>query len=202
MEANLAHGCEIPEEDVLRARFYALLARLLGAPITEEDLETVRALEGDGTELGTALGSLATIAAKTSLKTATDEYDTLFIGVVQGELVPYASYYLTGFLQEKPLAELRSDMIRLGIARSDDLVDPEDHIAVVCEMMHGLITGAFGEATSIDIQKDFFDSHIRPWASRFFQDLEAAESAVLYMPVGTIGRVFMAVEDKAFEMTA
>ena len=84
MESNLAHGCDIPEEDVLRARFYALLARLLTAPITEEELQTVRALEGDGTELGAALGALATISAKTSLKTATDEYDTLFIGVVQG----------------------------------------------------------------------------------------------------------------------
>ena len=202
MEANLAHGCGVPEEDILRARIYALLARLLAAPITEEDQETIRALEGDGTEMGAALGSLATIAAKTSLKAATDEYDTLFIGLVQGELVPYASYYLTGFLQEKPLAELRSDMVRLGIARSDDLVEPEDHIAVVCEMMHGLITGVFGEAASIETQKDFFDSHIRPWACRFFQDLEAAESAVLYMPVGTIGRVFMEVEVKAFEMTA
>ena len=202
MEANLAHGCDVPEEDVLRSRFYALLARLLAAPITEEDLQTVRALEGDETELGAALGAMANISAKTSLKTATNEYDALFIGVVHGELVPYASYYLTGFLQEKPLAELRFDMVRLGIARSEDLVEPEDHIAVVCEMMHGLITGAFGEATSIDIQKDFFDSHIRPWASRFFQDLEAAESAVLYMPVGTIGRVFMEVEAKAFEMTA
>lgn len=202
MEANLAHGCDIPEEDVLRGRFYALLARLLGTPISEEDMHTIRALEGDETELGAALGSLATIAAKTSLETATEEYETLFIGVVKGELTPYASYYLTGFLQEKPLAELRGDMVRLGIARSDDLVEPEDHIAVVCEMMHGLITGAFGDATSIEIQKDFFDSHVRPWASRFFQDLEAAESAVLYMPVGTIGRVFIAIESKAFEMTA
>lgn len=202
MEAKLAHGCDIPEEDVLRARFYALLARLLGAPVGEEDMHTIRALEGDETELGSALGSLAVIAAKTSLESAKDEYETLFIGVVKGELTPYASYYLTGFLQEKPLAELRGDMVRLGIARSDDLVEPEDHIAVVCEMMHGLITGAFGDATSIEIQKDFFDSHVQPWAHRFFQDLEAAESAVLYMPVGTIGRVFMAVESKAFEMTA
>ena len=201
MEANLAHGCDIPEEDILRARFYALLGRLLAAPTTEDDLQNIRSLEGDETELGTALGSLATIAAKTSLEAATDEYETLFIGVVKGELIPYASYYLTGFLQEKPLAELRGDMVRLGIARSEDLVEPEDHIAVVCEMMHGLITGAFGDTTPIEIQKDFFDSHIRPWASRFFQDLEAAESAVLYMPVGTIGRVFMAVESKAFEMT-
>ena len=202
MEANLAHGYEIPEEDVLRARFYALLARFLGAPINEEGMHTLRALEGDETELGTALGSLATLAAKTSLVAAKDEYETLFIGIVKGELIPFASYYLTGFLQEKPLAELRGDMVRLGIARSDDLVEPEDHIAVVCETMHGLITGAFGDATSIEIQKDFFDSHVRPWAHRFFQDLEAAESAVLYMPVGTIGRVFMEVEAKAFEMTA
>ena len=87
-------------------------------------------------------------------------------------------------------------------SRSEDLVEPEDHFSVVCEMMHGLITGAFSEAASIEIQKDFFVSHIQTWASRFFEDLEAAEAAVLYMPVGTIGRAFMEIEAKAFEMTA
>ncbi len=205
-ETNLASGFdvpeEVPEEDVLRARFYGMLAHLLTAPPSAETLESVRALEGDETEMGSALGALAAVAAKTSANEAEDEYNALFIGMAHGELTPYASYYLAGFLMEKPLANLRGDMARLGIAASEDFKEPEDHIGVLCEMMHGLITGAFGAPADMATQKEFFDAHIRPWAPRFFEDLEAAKSAVLYMPVGTVGRVFMAIEAAAFEMAA
>lgn len=200
-EAEIISGHEVSEEDALRARFYAFLAHLLMVPPSAESLDSVRALEGDETVLGRALGALSAVAAKTSPEAARDEYNALFIGVSQGELTPYASYYLTGFLQEKPLANLRGDMIRLSIECSDDLKDPEDHIAVLCEMMHGLIAGAFGAPTDLATQKEFFDTHIRTWAPRFFEDLERAKSAVLYMPVGTIGRAFMEIEAEAFEMT-
>ncbi len=103
---------------------------------------------------------------------------------------------------EKPLAKLRGDMARLGIAAAEEFKEPEDHIGIVCEMMHGLITGAFGAPADVATQKEFFDAHIRPWATRFFKDLEASKSTVLYMPVGTVGRVFMAIEAEAFAMGA
>ncbi len=131
-----------------------------------------------------------------------EEYFNLFIGVGQGELLPFGSYYLTGFLNEKPLAALRVDMDELGIGRVEGVKEPEDHIASLCEMMAGMITGAFGEPVSLDRQRAFFDKHIGCWAPRFFEDLQAAESAAFYMPIGSIGSVFMTVESQAFEMAA
>ncbi len=201
-ETNLASGFDVPDEDVLRARFYAILAHLLTRPPSAETLESVRTLEGDETEMGSALGALAAVAAKTSVEAAEEEYNALFVGMAHGELTPYTSYYLAGFLMEKPLAKLRGDMERLGIAAAEEFREPEDHIGILCEMMHGLITGAFGAPADVATQKEFFDAHIRPWATRFFEDLEAAKSAVLYMPVGTVGRVFMAIEAEAFAMGA
>ena len=195
-------GPDIPEVDVLRAQCYALLSRLLAAPPTPEVLEMVGAMEGDGTELGQALNTLAAVARRTTAEAVEDEYQDLFIGVGAGELTPYGSYYLTGFTYEKPLAKLRIEMGRLGIARADDVPEPEDHIASLCEMMSGLITGAYGAPTELAKQQAFFGVHLGSWAPKFFQDLEAAKSAALYMPVGTIGRLFMAVESQAFEMAA
>jgi TorA maturation chaperone TorD len=177
------------------------LARLLTSPPTEDLLDILRDLEGDDTPMGQALFSLAHEAAKISLEDAQDEFNTLFVGMVRGELMPYASVYLTGFLHEKPLADLRGDMERFGIARSDDLSEPEDQVGVMCEMMYGLITGAFGAPCAITEQKEFYESHISTWVSKFFSDLEKTKSAVLFKPVGLVGRLFFEVEDGAFGMT-
>jgi TorA maturation chaperone TorD len=190
------------EEDRLRASWYSLLARLLAAPADDEVLAVLRGLGDDDTELGAALRALRAAAGATSPGTLDQEFFDLFVGVGQGELVPYGSYYLTGFLHEKPLARLREDMETLGIARSEGVAESEDHIAALCDMMAGLITGAFGAPVDLATQRKFFDDHIGCWAPRFFENLEAAASAAFYMPVGTLGRLFMAVESQAFEMAA
>jgi TorA maturation chaperone TorD len=190
----------VSDEDAARAQCYTLLAHLLHAPPTPALLDIVRALKSDRSELGQALAALAAVAQQTSPEKAEREYAALFIGLARGELLPYASYYLTGFLQEKPLADLRGDMARLGITRRDDVPEPEDHIASLCEMMAGLITGAFGEPASVAEQQKFFARHLASWAPRFFEDLQAAKAAVLYMPVGRIGRLFMTIEAEAFGM--
>jgi TorA maturation chaperone TorD len=117
-------------------------------------------------------------------------------------LVPYASYYLTGFLNEKPLADLRGHLARLGIAGAEDQDEPEDHIAALCEVMHGLATGVFGKPASLDQQRAFFDAHIVPWAGKFFEDLEAAAQTTFYASIGKVGQLFMAVEAEAFKMAA
>ncbi len=199
---GIAAQVSIAEEDQLRAGWYALLAQLLSGEPSEARLAMMRGLAGDDSELGQGIAALAAAARGTTVETAKQEYFDLFIGLGQGELLPYASYYLTGFLNEKPLARLRGDMARLRIARAEDVSEPEDHIAALCEMMAGLITGSFGEPADLEEQRKFFDSHIGCWAPRFFEDLQAAQSAVLYMPVGTIGRLFMAIESQAFEMAA
>ena len=192
----------IAEEETLRAELYALLGWLLKAPPSAEDLQRAAAFEGDDSELGRAIRVLAAAARAAQPEAVEDEYYTLFIGVSDGELTPYASYYLTGFTYEKPLGKLRIEMKKLGIAKSDDVPEPEDHIAALCEMMAGLITGAFGEPADLATQQRFFDTHIAPWARKFFEDLEAAGSAALYMPVGTIGKLFMDIETQAFQMAA
>lgn len=194
---------DISEEDHLRARLYRLLAALLARLPGRETLDRVAGLSGDHTsELGRGLAALARAAASTDPAAADDEYHDLFIGVGRGELMPYGSYYLTGFVYEKPLARLRGDMARLGIARAEGLKEPEDHIASLCEMMAGLIEGDFGAPVDLAAQREFFDAHLGPWAGQFFADLEVAKKANLYVPVGAIGRVFMEIEATAFEMAA
>lgn len=193
---------QIPEEDALRANVYALLAQLLARAPDSELLARLRSLDGDDSDFGGAVRALARVAQSATPEAVEDEYFDLFIGIGESELKPYGSYYLTGFLNEKPLAQLRVDMRRLGIARAEGVNEPEDHIAAVCEMMSGLITGAFGSPASLSEQRSFFDQHLGTWAPRFFEDLQAAQRASFYMPVGKLGRMFMEVENQAFEMAA
>jgi len=200
--ATVLQAQQTAEEDRLRASWYSLLARLLAAPADDGVLAVLRGLGDDDTEFGAALRALKAAAEASSLGTIEQEFFDLFIGVGKGELVPYGSYYLTGFLHEKPLARLRDDMAKLGIARSEGVPESEDHIAALCDMMAGLITGAFGAPADLAIQRKFFDDHIGCWAPRFFENLEAAPSAAFYMPVGTLGRLFVAVESQAFAMAA
>ncbi|MGH1481390.1 MAG: TorD/DmsD family molecular chaperone [Geminicoccales bacterium] len=189
-------------EDELRASQYRLLSSFLAKPPSAPVLDMVAGFTGDETELGQALALLARLAKNTAPDMVSKEYHELFIGLGRGELVPYGSYYMTGFLNEKPLALLRQDMSKLTIARTKDVAEPEDHIGALCEMMAGLIMGDFGEPLSIPEQKQFFDKHMSTWAERFFSDLETAKSATLYTPIGTLGRVFMGIEAIAFDMTA
>jgi TorA maturation chaperone TorD len=200
MLAAEASTDEILPEEWLRAQHYQLLARFLAAPADAGLLDLASGLEGDDSEFGQAVAELAGRAGKVTPEAASREYHALFIGIGRGELVPYGSYYLTGFLNEKPLAKLRADMARLGIARVEAVKEPEDHIAALCEMMAGLITGTFGAPLELAAQRAFFDRHLAPWAPLFFEDLEKAKSAWLYAPVGTLGRVFMGIEKTAFMM--
>ncbi|HSK39030.1 MAG TPA: molecular chaperone TorD family protein [Arenibaculum sp.] len=190
----------VPEEDRLRAALYRYLSRFLAAPPDDPLLAVAAGMRGDGSELGRALNRLAERAAQAGVVSAGREYHDLFIGIGRGELGPFASYYLTGFLNEKPLARLRADMAALGAGRADGVKEPEDHVAGVLEMMAGLIEGEFGAADGIAGQRRFFGRHVAAWAPRFFTDLERSERAVLYAPVGTVGRIFLAIEETAFAM--
>ncbi len=196
-----AQSPALPEEDRLRADFYGLLGTLLARPPEAELLERIKALKGDETELGKAIGALSRLARASSPAAIEREFTDLFIGVGRGELMPYASYYLTGFLNEKPLAQLRKDMAALRIARAPNVFEPEDNIASLMEMMGGMITGRFGAPVSLARQQAFFNTHIGPWAEHFFSDLEAAKGSVFYAPVGTAGRLFMQIEREAFRMS-
>jgi TorA maturation chaperone TorD len=201
-QADIALDAVIAEEDILRASLYDLLASLLANPPKQELIGRVAKLDGDDGDLGGAVKVMARIAGVTGARAAEREFNRLFIGVARGELLPYASYYMTGFLNEKPLAMLRNDMARYSIERAPNVFEPEDNVASLCEMMAGMILGRFGEPVSLAGQKDFFSAHIGPWIGHFFSDLEAAKGSVFYAPVGAIGRAFMEIEREAFRMGA
>jgi TorA maturation chaperone TorD len=163
-------------------------------------LAQTKSLSGDDSELGQAITTLAKVAALSKPRAVESEFTKLFIGLGRGELLPYASYYLTGFLNEKPLAVLRQDMTANGMERSETVFEPEDNIASLMEMMGAMIVGRFGAPADLARQKTFFNKHIRPWAAHFFADLEGAKNSVFYAPVGTVGRLFMEIEAEGFRL--
>ncbi|RVT85403.1 molecular chaperone TorD [Rhodobacteraceae bacterium CCMM004] len=192
---------EIAEEDALRADLYDFLGLMLARPPGRDLLQRCARLSGDDSPLGQAMQALSRVAAVSTEKGAEAEFNALFIGLGRGELLPYASYYLTGFLNEKPLAQLRADMARRQITRAPNVYEPEDNIASLMEMMAGMIRGRFGAPATLAHQQEFWGRHIAPWASHFYADLEAAKNSVLYAPVGTAGRAFMEIEREGFRMT-
>jgi len=143
---------------------------------------------------------LAEAASRTTAERVEREYFNLFIGLGRGELLPYGSYYLTGFLHERPLARLRESLARLGIERAPGQAEPEDHAAILCEIMAGLASRRFPASAGAD--SELFAQHLAPWIGRFFADLEHAEAADFYRRIGTVGRVFMDVETEAFALAS
>jgi TorA maturation chaperone TorD len=181
-----------------RAQLFALLGRLLTAAPDASLLHRLSNLPGDASPVGRALAALAEAARATTPDAAEREYFELFLGVGRGELLPYASFYLTGFLHERPLAALRAELRRLGLARAPGVPEPEDHIGLLCEMMAGLLDGTLpgGAAAAAGL----FAAHLRPWAGRFFADLEAAAAARFYRAVGGLGRLVIEIEQAAADL--
>src|SRR5215470_5015924 len=188
----------VDETDAARAQEYALIAALLARAPSAELLERLSGLRGDATPLGVAHAALAEAASRARPDKVEREFFDLFIGLGRGELMPYGSYYLTGFLYERPLSRLRADLAKLGIERAEGNVEPEDHVAILCEIMAGLAGGRFPCPERAD--RELFEKHLAPWMGRFFGDLENAEAADFYRRIGTLGRVFTEVESEAFAL--
>ena len=192
------HSGQPDELDAARAREYALLAMLLARAPDAAFLRRIARLRGSATPLGSAHAALAEAAEGASAEKIAREFFDLFIGVGRGELLPYGSYYLTGFLNERPLARLREDLRALGIECVEQLCEPEDHAAILCEIMAGLIGGQFPAAVAR--QRQIFEKHLAPWIGRFFADLAVAESADFYRHVGAVGRLFIEIETEGFAL--
>jgi len=187
------HESELAEEQQYRASAYSMLAALLREIPEQSLLNQVAgfaAIDEGGDEMAVAMSLLGLAAEKRSVESIDEEYHALFIGLGRGELVPYASFYLTGFLMEKPLGDLRDDLIRLGFERASEVHEPEDHVAALCEVMVMLIQ----ENADIEIQRSFYVQHIDSWLDRFFTDMAAAKNAVFYRAVARFGAAFMGIE--------
>jgi TorA maturation chaperone TorD len=196
------YGPNASDDDVelARAREYALLANLLLRAPDATLLARIAELRGDATPLGLAHAELAEAAKTADIAKIEREFFDLFIGIGRGELLPYASYYLTGFLHERPLARLREDLMRFGIERAEGVAEPEDHAGILCEIMAGLAGGQL--PAPAEAGRVIFEKHMAPWIGRFFADLERAEAASFYRRVGTIGRLFFEIETEAFALLA
>jgi TorA maturation chaperone TorD len=194
----------IEDEQRYRASAYALLAALLRAAPDQALLDYVSGLSPDGDvsgdepadELGLAMSSLAAAARGRDLALLEEEYNNLFIGVGKGEVVPYGSWYMTGFLMEQPLSDLRDDLRTLGFERSENTHEPEDHSAALFEVFSGIIS----EATGLPEQQVFFKTHMQPWLGRFFTDLDEARSADFYRSVAHFGAAFLKLESAYLTM--
>ncbi len=183
----------------LRIGAYTLLASLLrDAP----DDQLLRYLQDTGRhatdedEIGTAMASLASAAQAADAEQTRQEFQDLFIGIGRGELVPFGSWYLTGFLMEKPLSQLRTDLDALGFERQPDVTEPEDHVAALAEVMAMLIS----DQTAHETQQRFFEQHLSTWMGRFFTDLRQAQSADFYRAVGQFGEALIKLESRYFSM--
>ena len=201
MSSSTAKTIDIVDsEEQLRADMYSFLASLLRAEPSEDLVKQLTNLDSDDSPIGKSIKTLSKLASSLDLPTIRDEYVKIFIGVGRGEILPFASYYLTGFLKDKPLAKLRNDMKEIGIELAENVKEPEDHIASLFDMMSGLILGKFNKKFSIGEQRDFFNKHLNPWVDLLMRDIESSKIAVFYSPVGTIGREFIEIERSSFSM--
>jgi TorA maturation chaperone TorD len=193
-------------EDQARADWYALLAGLFySAPDAGllSSLAQADSLAPQSTDSALDLAWEELIAAASLMEADAigEEFSALFIGVGNPRINPYASLYLSGFMMEKPLASLRSDLAALGLARTDKAAEPEDHLAALCEIMRLMIAGAPNwERRSLHEQKTFFMKHIVPWYARCLDDIRAAEGVNFYRKVADLAQAFFEIEYQAFEL--
>lgn len=187
----------VEDAEKSRADTYRILARLFRAAPDADLLQRLAECGGDETpesKLTSAWNDLAGECRRADPVALDHEYHALFIGLGRGEVLPYASWYLSGFLLDKPLARLRADLRRLGIDRADDVSESEDHVAALCETMALLI----GPEGGIDLagQKQFFDRHLQPWISHFLADVQGAQNTDFYRPVACLAQAFFEFEQR------
>jgi len=190
----------VDEIDRARAKEYALLATLLSHSPDFVLLSRLADLGGDASPIGSAHAALAKAAKRVSAEQVAREYFALFAGLGEGALWPYSSHYLEETLYGRPLARMRQTLQDFGIERAPGRSEPEDHAAILLEVMAGLADCIIG--ASADAEPKFFQEHVSPWMARFFADLERAEAADFYAAVGLLGRTFVDLEAEAFSLSA
>ena len=191
------------DEDRARAEHYALIARLFhaapDAALLAALVQAGRTLGGAAGELPRAWAALAAAAQAMPWQAVADEFDALFVAVGKPAVMCNGSWYLTGFLQEEPLAELRDDLAELGLGRRPGVTETEDHIAALAEVMRHLVLTGPDEA-GLQRQRAFFARHIAPWYADFAHVLAQAPGADFYAKVGALLLAFMDIEREAFDM--
>ena len=194
------------DEETARAEVYGLLAAMYYAPPSAELMAQLRVAVTEAPAAGGFLEEpwRLVVGAARDLSDAevADEYDALFGGVGKPEVFLFGSHYLSGFLNEKPLAQLRGDLAALGLARDETMPETEDHVAYVCEVMRYLIAGDDVEVANLTQQQKFFSAHLQPWVTQMCDAIEAHPKARFYAALAGFTRAFMSVEAQGFDMLA
>ena len=192
------------DEETARAEVYGLLAALYYAPPSADLLDKLRVAVTQAPRAGAVLeaswSELIAAARRLTLEVVVNEYDALFGGLGRPEVYLFGSHYLSGFLNEKPLAALRTDLETLGLARDEAMAETEDHFAYLCEVMRYLIAGEDVEVANLTRQREFFSRHLQPWANSFCDALQAHPKADFYRALGGFTQVFISVETQGFDM--
>jgi TorA maturation chaperone TorD len=191
-------------EEIARAELYGLLAQLWIAPPDAALLEQFKVAVTQAPEAGGHLEapwqSLVAAMRNTTVDAAAEEYDALFGGVGKPEVFLYGSYYLSGFLNEKPLALLRAELDRLGLARDEARAETEDHVAYLFEVMRYLIAGDDVAVCNLEQQRRFFRTHLQPWLPQLCDAVDAQPRAQTWRAVSEMTRQFVAVETQGFDL--
>ena len=202
--APILFGSADGSEELARAELYGLLARLWLAPPDDALLEQFRVADTEAPHRGGWLAApwhdLVAALRGTTAAQAAAEFAALFQSVGKPEVFAYGSYYLTGFLNEKPLAQLRSDLATLGLGRDAQNLETEDHVAYVFEVMRYLIAGDDVAVCNLEQQRRFFRAHVQPWVEALCETTLAHPRADLWRAVAVFTREFMLVETQGFDM--
>lgn len=202
--APVRFGAADPDEELQRAELYGLLAQLwLGPPdaaLLAQFRHVVTEAPESGAHLEAPWQALVGALRGCTPEQAADEYEALFLGVGKPEVFLYGSYYLAGFLNERPLAQLRDDLARLGLTRDDTRGETEDHIAYLCEVMRYLIAGDEIEICNLEQQRRFFRAHLQPWAGRLYEAVSAHPRAQVWRALAQFTQAFIDVETQGFDL--
>ncbi|HRM52463.1 MAG TPA: molecular chaperone TorD family protein [Ottowia sp.] len=192
------------DEEIARAEVYGLLAQLYQAPPAPELLANLRVAATEAPVAGAFLEEpfrqLVGAARACSDAAVADEFEALFGGVGKPEVWAYGSHYLSGFLNDKPLVRLRSDLAALGLGRDESRAETEDHIAYLCEVMRYLIAGDDVAVANLTQQQRFFAAHLQPWVERLCEAIAAQPRAEFYRAVAVFTQAFMNVEAQGFDL--
>jgi TorA maturation chaperone TorD len=203
LSLNLA-GSSALDEETARAELYGLLAQLYYARPTPDTLAALRVAVTEAPAAGGFLQEpwqqLVGAARAQDDEAIAAEFDRLFGGVGKPEVFLYGSHYLSGFLNEKPLVRLRSDLAALGLARGEAMPETEDHVAYLCEVMRYLIAGDDVAVCNLTAQRHFFATHLQSWILQLCDALQGQPAAHFYAALAQFTRAFVAVEAQGFDM--
>lgn len=190
--------------ELWRADLYGLLAQFWVAPPDKELMQRLQGASPVPAEPGAVLAQpwqgLLDAMKATNVAAMTDEFDALFQGVGKPEVFLYGSFYLSGFLNERPLVQLRKDLSELGLERDAARAETEDHVAFVFEVMRYLIAGEDAAVCNLERQRRFFRTHVQTWVELFCDAVTAHPRALAYRPVAALTRSFIQVEAQGFDM--